>query len=71
MEAPPPGRGLDRLAVLARHLPAGGARLLQPAHGYIATLINGEVTRRNGEDTGARPGRLLRSRRAASELKAA
>jgi N-acyl-D-aspartate/D-glutamate deacylase len=45
---------------LAHDLPAGGARLLQPASGYIATLINGRVTRRNGEDTGARPGRLLR-----------
>jgi N-acyl-D-amino-acid deacylase len=45
---------------LHRDLPAGGARLLQSAHGYLATVINGQVTRRNGEDTGARPGRLLR-----------
>ena len=45
---------------LNHDLPAGGARLLQPAHGYIATMIEGQVTRRNGEDTGARPGRLLR-----------
>jgi N-acyl-D-aspartate/D-glutamate deacylase len=45
---------------LHHDLPAGGARLLQSASGYIATLINGQVTRRNGMDTGARPGRLLR-----------
>jgi PAS domain-containing protein len=45
---------------LHHDLPAGGARLLQSASGYIATLINGQVTRRNGADTGARPGRLLR-----------
>ncbi len=45
---------------LHHDLPAGGARLLQSASGYIATLINGQITRRNGVDTGARPGRLLR-----------
>ena len=43
-------------------LPAGSSRLLQPISGYLATLLNGVVTRRNDEDTGERPGRLLRSR---------
>ena len=43
-------------------LPAGGVRIMQGANGYIATLIGGELTRRFDEDTGARPGRLLRSR---------
>ncbi len=43
-------------------LPAGGTRLLQPATGYDATIVAGEVTRRDGVDTGARPGRLLRRR---------
>ncbi|CAB4894181.1 unannotated protein [freshwater metagenome] len=42
-------------------LPAGGRRLMQAAHGYVATIVNGEITRRNGIDTGARPGRLVRS----------
>jgi N-acyl-D-amino-acid deacylase len=42
-------------------LPAGGRRLMQHAHGYVATIVNGEVTRRHGVDTGARPGRLVRS----------
>ena len=40
-------------------LPAGGIRLLQDASGYRATIVAGEVTRRDGADTGARPGRLL------------
>ncbi len=44
-------------------LPAGGSRLLQDAHGYVATIVAGEVTRRDGVDTGARPGRLVRGRR--------
>jgi N-acyl-D-amino-acid deacylase len=42
-------------------LPLGGGRLLQPATGYLATIVAGVVTRRNDEDTGARPGRLIRS----------
>jgi N-acyl-D-amino-acid deacylase len=47
----------------ARDLPAGGLRLLQGARGYVATVVSGEVTRRHGEDTGARPGRLVRGAR--------
>jgi N-acyl-D-amino-acid deacylase len=42
-------------------LPAGGTRLIQDAVGYDATIVAGHVTRRHGADTGARPGRLLRS----------
>ena len=42
-------------------LPAGGIRLLQEASGYRATLVHGEITRRDDTDTGARPGRLLRN----------
>lgn len=48
---------------LAHDLPAGGRRLLQDATGYVATVVAGEVTRRHGVDTGARPGRLVRGRR--------
>jgi N-acyl-D-aspartate/D-glutamate deacylase len=45
-----------------RHdLPGGGARLMQGAKGYVATLNNGVMTRQMDQDTGARPGRLLRS----------
>ena len=42
-------------------LPAGGTRLIQPVQGYLATMCNGVVTRRHDTDTGARPGRLVRS----------
>ncbi|MDE0511952.1 MAG: amidohydrolase family protein [Gammaproteobacteria bacterium] len=48
---------------LVHDLPAGGARYLQKAHGYIATIVNGTVTREQDEDTGERPGRLVRYRR--------
>ena len=44
-----------------RDLPAGGSRILQPASGYLATFVNGVQTRKNDKDTGARPGRLVRS----------
>ena len=42
-------------------LPLGGTRLLQRSEGYDVTMVAGTVTRRDGADTGARPGRLLRS----------
>ena len=42
-------------------LPAGGTRILQPASGYLATFVNGVQTRKDDVDTGARPGRLVRS----------
>ena len=42
-------------------LPAGGRRILQDATGYVATIVNGVVTRRSDVDTGARPGRLVRA----------
>ena len=42
-------------------LPAGGNRILQGATGYIGTWVNGVRTREQDKDTGARPGRLLRS----------
>jgi N-acyl-D-aspartate/D-glutamate deacylase len=48
-------------------LPAGGTRLLQDASGYHATLVNGQITRRDDADTGARPGRLLRNQGSTAE----
>jgi N-acyl-D-amino-acid deacylase len=41
-------------------LPAGGKRLMQGVTGYVAIVKRGQVTFDNGEDTGERPGRLLR-----------
>jgi N-acyl-D-aspartate/D-glutamate deacylase len=46
--------------LMAYDLPAGGNRLIQGASGYDATVVSGVVTRRNGADTGARPGKVLR-----------
>lgn len=48
---------------MIRDLPAGGPRLMQKGRGYVATLVSGEIIQTNGEDTGARPGRLVRSGR--------
>ena len=48
--------------ILVDDLPAGGRRLEQRATGIRATLVNGQVTIRDGERTGANPGRLIRSR---------
>ncbi|MGJ4971324.1 MULTISPECIES: N-acyl-D-amino-acid deacylase family protein [unclassified Bradyrhizobium] len=44
-------------------LPVGGRRLMQEVDGYEATIVSGVVTRRHGEATGARPGRLVRGAR--------
>jgi N-acyl-D-aspartate/D-glutamate deacylase len=44
-------------------LPAGGKRLLQGAVGYVETIKSGETTFRDGVDTGARPGTLVRGAR--------
>ena len=48
---------------MTNDLPAGGQRFLQRSSGYLATIVNGEVTREHDDDTGARPGRLIRGRR--------
>jgi len=45
---------------LVHDLPAGAPRLVQKARGYVATFVRGEVVMREGEETGARPGRLIR-----------
>jgi len=58
---------LDNLRVAAPHpehnLPGGGRRLEQKAEGYRATVVGGEITYRDGEFTGALPGRLVRGAR--------
>jgi N-acyl-D-amino-acid deacylase len=44
-------------------LPAGGRRLVQSAHGYLATIVNGQVFTREGRATEVRSGKLLRAGR--------
>jgi N-acyl-D-aspartate/D-glutamate deacylase len=60
----------ERLALakpyVVADLPAGGKRLLQKASGYSATILSGVVTYRDGEATGATPGRLVRGPQAAA-----
>jgi N-acyl-D-aspartate/D-glutamate deacylase len=54
----------DRLGAgkpyIAHDLPAGGKRLLQDVYGYEATIVSGRVTYREGQATGALPGKLVR-----------
>jgi N-acyl-D-aspartate/D-glutamate deacylase len=33
---------------------------MQDAHGYVATIVSGEIIRRDGAATGKLPGRLVR-----------
>jgi N-acyl-D-aspartate/D-glutamate deacylase len=44
-------------------LPAGGGRINQAAEGFVATIVAGEITYREGEATGALPGKLVRGKR--------
>ncbi|MAI25226.1 MAG: amidohydrolase [Spirochaeta sp.] len=45
---------------IAHDLPGGARRLIQKAQGYETTIVSGEVTFQRGEETGARPGRVIR-----------
>jgi N-acyl-D-aspartate/D-glutamate deacylase len=51
------------LPELVHDLPGGARRLIQRADGYKHTLVAGEETMRDGEETGARPGKLVRGAR--------
>ncbi len=54
--------GLVRPELVA-DLPGGARRLVQHSTGYLYTINRGEVTVDHGEDTGARPGGLVRGAR--------
>jgi N-acyl-D-aspartate/D-glutamate deacylase len=55
---------LDRLSLhrpeMVHDLPDGAGRLHQQSSGYVATIVAGEITYREGEPTGNLPGRLVR-----------
>jgi N-acyl-D-aspartate/D-glutamate deacylase len=55
-----PDRVGPLLPEVVNDLPAGARRLRQKAEGFAASVVNGEVVLRDGEHTGALPGRLLR-----------
>jgi N-acyl-D-amino-acid deacylase len=52
-------------------LPGGGRRLVQDADGYVATLVSGTITYRDGSPTGALPGRLIRGAQRPVQMKSA
>jgi N-acyl-D-aspartate/D-glutamate deacylase len=52
-----------KLPEVRHDFPAGAKRVVQRAEGYVATTVAGEVIQRDGVDTGARPGRVVRRRR--------
>jgi N-acyl-D-aspartate/D-glutamate deacylase len=54
---------------IVEDLPGGGKRISQGAVGFAATIVAGEITIRDGEPTGRRPGRLIRNRLAASQAR--
>ena len=54
-----------RLPTVQHDLPGGARRLVQKADGIAATVVNGAVTLRDGEPTGAHPGQLIRGGAAA------
>jgi N-acyl-D-amino-acid deacylase len=60
----------DRLSFerprLVGDFPGGSQRFLQDGIGYVMTVVNGDPVRRYDQDTGARPGRVARNRRAAA-----
>jgi len=61
---------VDRVALrpveVVHDLPAGAKRVIQRADGYAATVVSGQLVQRGGEDTGARPGRVVRGARPAA-----
>ena len=57
-------RVLLRAPRVVHDLPTGARRIIQPADGYVATVVTGAVTHRDGEPTGAMPGRVVRGARA-------
>ncbi|MDC0074856.1 amidohydrolase family protein [Alphaproteobacteria bacterium] len=46
--------------IMVNDLPGGAQRLMATANGYEKTFVFGKVVQQNGEETGERPGRLIR-----------
>jgi N-acyl-D-amino-acid deacylase len=55
-----PDRVAPDMPEVVNDLPAGARRLRQKATGFRASIVNGQVMLREGEHTGAHPGRVLR-----------
>ncbi len=48
---------------IVNDLPGNAPRLMSKADGYKQTFVFGELIQENGEETGSRPGRLIRSKK--------
>jgi N-acyl-D-aspartate/D-glutamate deacylase len=59
------GRLRLRSPHMVHDLPGDARRFVQEADGYVATIVAGQVTLVEGEETGARPGALVRGARPA------
>jgi N-acyl-D-aspartate/D-glutamate deacylase len=55
------------MPTLEYDLPGGARRLKQKSVGIKTTIVNGQITLRNNESTGALPGKLIRGPLAAAE----
>ena len=56
-----PARVAPRMPEVVTDLPGGCKRLLQKADGFAASVVGGRAVLRDGEPTGANPGRVLRT----------
>jgi len=61
-----PDRVAPDMPEVVNDLPAGARRLRQKATGFDASIVNGRMVLRDGEPTGAYPGRVLRGPLAAT-----
>jgi N-acyl-D-aspartate/D-glutamate deacylase len=55
-----PDRVAPEMPEVVNDLPAGARRLRQKSRGFQASIVNGQIVLRDGEHTGAYPGRVLR-----------
>ena len=60
-----------RAPYAVRDLPAGGLRMAQDCQGYVATILSGEITYRDGKPSGNLPGLLVRGAQPHPALKTA
>ena len=55
-----PARVTPDMPTVVHDLPAGARRIKQTASGFLATIVGGRITVRDGRHTGATPGVLIR-----------
>jgi N-acyl-D-aspartate/D-glutamate deacylase len=53
--------------LLIQNMPANAGRVIMPTKGYKATIVSGQITRRDDKETGHLPGRLIRGRQPAPQ----